>query len=580
MQAYILILVAFGSLLVTAVVRKTQFLSELALVLVGSFISFLPPITEAINSAIPFFPVLSDLPHDQIELNPEVILGFILPPILFSSARSLSVYRFKKVFGSVVSLGIFLPIFTGLCVGFLLMHLFPLYITFPVALVIGACVAPPDAISVVAVGSKIGFPEKIMSTIKGESLINDAASLTLFTTALAMLTGETGGTHGNPLSYFMISLFGGIFVGVLFGFIFRLCRKVLEEPSLISVFTALFPFMTYLVAEHFHCSGVIAVVIVGLISQKNVVRAHYSTRIQETELWKTIDTLIETFVFGYIGLQAHSIYEDLVESTIPNKIEIEVAIICLIVVIISRPAFLFTVNFFQRINIRVISHVIEKVDFTKKRMLNKWVQLRYSNLKRRREYMKNTLLSYRETAVISWCGVRGVITLAAASAVPFFDTAGNEITQHATIQLCGYVITVGTLFIQGPTLSALSKWALTGTKKNERIFENQYIFGRMLISEAANEVIDEMYEDDPELIDKDELRNIWIGVQRPGENAKKHLGTDAIPEFLQDVFERQRKLLKRAVIDGDLEADVANIFLNRMDLRQSLYISKSTGAEE
>lgn len=216
-------------------------------------------------------------------------------------------------------------------------------LTFASALILGAIVAPPDAVTAVAVGRKLGLPKRVMSILTGESLINDAAALALFSVAVA----QVAGTHTFievPVLLFAYSAVLGPLVGAALGYVTLWIRRRLANPALETVQGLMVPFAAFIVAQHMNASGVLAVVVAGFVVGSGTVDAGYQTRLQERYVWKSVDVLLEAFVFAYIGLNLRFVLEDLNDPTDEHNSLILVAVssvVVLVVVLVVRPLWVF-----------------------------------------------------------------------------------------------------------------------------------------------------------------------------------------------------------------------------------------------
>src|SRR6478672_12672901 len=192
----------------------------------------------------------------------------------------------------------------------------------------------------VAVGRKLGLPKKVMAILTGESLINDAAALTLFSVAVA----QVAGTHTfieNPLLLFGYSAVVGPLVGAALGYVTLWIRRRLANPGLETVQGLVVPFAAFICAEEIHASGVLAVVVAGFVVGNGTLGAGYQTRLQERYVWNSVDVLLEAFVFAYIGLHLRFVLEDLREAH-ESLLAVAVAsAIVLLIVLVIRPLSVF-----------------------------------------------------------------------------------------------------------------------------------------------------------------------------------------------------------------------------------------------
>ena len=414
--AELLILLA-GSLAVTAFSRWRGLPAPLLVVAVAIGVSFVPGLPP-------------------IEIDSEVILTVILPPLLYSASLDVSFQDFRQSVVQIRRLGIFLVIFTALVVGVVAYFLIP-DMTLPAAILVGAVVAPPDAVSAAAIGRKLGLPRKVMTVISGESLINDAASLTLVKVFLAIVGGAAL-TIWDDLGIFGLAIGVGVAVGLVLGIIANYVRMRVKDPVVEIVIGLLLPFVAYIVAEELSGSGVLAVVAAGLYVGFNSPKASYSSRLQERPLWAAIDVALEGFVFALIGLQMKTVVTDVADSSRGLAQSVGVAFVVLAVVIVSRPVFIFVTYYWSRLTRRFL--------YKRLRRFRKTPGLRF--LRGRPE----PRMSWQELFVISWTGMRGVVTLAAAVSIPLITTSGKEVPARDTMFLIAFVVTVGTLMLQGLTL--------------------------------------------------------------------------------------------------------------------------------
>lgn len=410
-----LLILLVGSLAVTGFARAWGLPAPLlvtAVALAASFIPGLPP----------------------MEIDSEVILTVILPPLLYSAALDVSWQSFRGSIKQIRRLGIFLVIVTALVVGAVAYFLIP-DMTLPAAILLGAIVAPPDAVSAAAIGRKLGLPRRVMTVLSGESLINDAASLTLVRVFTLIIAG-TSLTIWQDLGIFGLAIGVGLVVGGVLGVLVHWIRMRINDPVVETIMSILLPFVAYILAEHLSGSGVIAVVTAGLYIGYNSPKEGYATRLQERPLWTSIDVILEGFVFALIGLQLNTVVHDLVVSERSLSQTLTAAGVVLVVVILVRPAFVFESYARNRINGRWLRPL--RIKLSRGHPSLRWLR-----------GTAEPKLNWRELTVISWTGMRGVVTLAAAVSVVASPT---EIPAQDTIFIIAFIVTVGTLLLQGLTL--------------------------------------------------------------------------------------------------------------------------------
>ncbi|MGB6183394.1 MAG: sodium:proton antiporter [Rhodococcus sp. (in: high G+C Gram-positive bacteria)] len=320
MDGWLLLLVIVGAVVIAGFAKRLDLQVPLVLVAVGSAASFIP-----------------GLPRPA--LAPDLLLGVILPPLLYSTALRMSFRSFADNFRSIFRLGVGLVAITTVSVGYFSYWLVP-ELTLGAALVLGAVVAPPDAVAAVAVGRKLGLPSRMMAILTGESLVNDAAALTLFTVTVASVTGSRIGVD-SPVVFFLYEVAGGVAVGYALSRLVRFVRGHMADSALETVLGILIPFTAYLAAEQIHASGVLAVVTAGFVLGSAHSSDAITTRIQERHVWPTLDLLLETFVFAFMGLQLKFVLDDISAEGLPVHHIFLYGLLVLALVMAVRPAMLF-----------------------------------------------------------------------------------------------------------------------------------------------------------------------------------------------------------------------------------------------
>jgi Na+/H+ antiporter len=385
-----LLLLLVGSLAVTTLARRANLSPPLLLVAIGLAVSFIP--------GMPRF-----------ELDPQLILVLVLPPLLYSAALESSYLNIKESIRPIALLSVGLVLATTLVVGWVA-HMVVPDLPLAAAFVLGAVIAPPDAVAAVSIGRRLGLPRRAMTILAGESLVNDATALTAYKVAVAVATGTAAFTWSSSVLTFVISAVGGVMIGLIVGIVVHAVRQRIGDGVLESALGMLVPFGTYLLAEQVHASGVLAVVVAGLYLGHNAPRAGYATRLQETAVWRSVDVLLESLVFALIGLQLRSI---LASGQVTWQL-IGAAGIVLVVTIAVRFLWVFPGTYIPRLFKRI----------------------------RNREPDPG----WQTVVVVSWAGMRGVVSLAAASAIP------HQMPGRNIVLLFTFVITVGTLLLHGTTL--------------------------------------------------------------------------------------------------------------------------------
>lgn len=414
-----------------------------------------PLLVTGVALAVAFLPFV---PNPTIDGH--LLLNIVLPPLLYSAALDVSFVSFKRSMPQIRRLGVGLVIVTTAAVGLVAWLLMP-QLTLPGALLLGAIVAPPDAVSAAAIGRKLGLPRRVMSVLSGESLINDATSLTLYRVFAVIIAGATTMTVWDGIWQFVVAVVVGVLVGLIFGAVLHQLRMRISDPVVSGTFGLLAPFGAYAIAEHLLGSGVLAVVAMGLFVGYNSPRTSYTMRQQEKPLWLSADFLLESFVFAYIGLQLPRVMADLGALHVGGALGLSVVV--LVVVLVVRPLFVYPASawgqMWQRFRMKRWNAAVAQGRFAE---AERRYELALANGTRTRqpktaeqvrEQMMEPSLSWRDNAVVSWAGMRGVVTLATALAAA--DLAGLDDAASHVIVVVAFFVTVGTLLLQGLTLPLL-----------------------------------------------------------------------------------------------------------------------------
>jgi CPA1 family monovalent cation:H+ antiporter len=385
-----LIALVLGSLGVTAVCRRFGLSSPLVLVVAGLLASLIPGVAD-------------------VAFDPDVVMLVVLTPLLYSAALGSSYLAIRANLRPIGLLAVGLVAFTTLVVGLVAWWVVP-GLPLAAALVLGAVVAPPDAVSALAVGRRLGLPRRMMTILGGESLANDATALTLFRVFVAVAAG-TGATVLGAAGMFVLAAVGGTAVGLAVGWLVHRIRRRLDDPQVESALGLVVPFGVYLLAESLHSSGVLAVVVAGLYLGYRAPETGYATRLQDQAVWQASDTILESVVFALIGLQLTAV----VRQAGAGVDLIVYGLVVTAAVVLVRPLWVFPATYLPRVLFRGI----------------------------RKNDPRPT---WQWPAVISWSGMRGVVTLAAAFAI------SPEVPGRDTIVFLAFFVTVATLLLHGLTL--------------------------------------------------------------------------------------------------------------------------------
>lgn len=415
--------------------------APLVLVLVGIGIGYLP--------GVPL-----------VEINPEIILLGILPPLLYSAAMNVPFVDFRRNLRPVAGLSVLLVILSALLVGWLL-HLAVPALPFPAAVALGAVISPPDAVAATSIGKRLGLPERIVSILEGESLVNDATSLVLLRTALAAVSGSF--VFWEAAGAFVFSVVAAIGVCLLMGFITVWIRARLNNPVHDTLVSFVVPFVAFIPAEVIGASGVLSVVVTGLYTGYHSVRRFSAiARTNERLNWRTVSFILENGVFLIMGLQLHVLVNEVTDSSFHLGHVALIAGALVLLLIVSRALFVVPLVFLMRGETRrrrakgdEIARLETKLAKNGKAN-NERAQRRLKLMKDRAQadldHEIEQQLGWRDGVVLTWSAMRGVVTLAAAQSI------STDVPYRPQIILIAFLVAVATLLLHGLTLPAVIKW--------------------------------------------------------------------------------------------------------------------------
>lgn len=500
---------------VTAVAGRLRLPAPLVLLVVGIGASFIPWIPE-------------------IHLSADVVLLGLLPPLLYAAAIRSSVVDFRAQAGTIGLLSVGMVVLTALGVGWLVWLLLP--IPFGAAFAFGAVIAPPDAVAATSLARRVGLPRRLVTVLEGESLFNDATAITCL--RVGILTLGAGVSVAQIGLAFLIAAGGGVLIGLLVAWLAGLVRRRVTSPALDNAISLLLPFVAYLPAEQagvgdFHASGVIAVVTAGLIiGHKAPVVQTAQSRLSERMNWTTIQFVLENAVFLLIGLQARWIFADLIATELPAGTVIAVCGAAIGGAIVIR-------------------------------MVMAWV-LRLTLLRRG----SGTERPLAETVLVGWAGMRGVVTLAAAFALP------ETVRYRAVLVFAAMVVTAGTLLLQGLTLPALARrTGLRGPDPREDALQAASVLQKS--SRAALDRLEELIEPTDSAQTLDQLRDrisqrtnaIW---ERLGASSNVETPAEEYRRLRLETLQTERRTVLKIRAHGKIDHEVIDDVLHSLDVEESM----------
>jgi CPA1 family monovalent cation:H+ antiporter len=407
----------------------------------------------------------------QVRLNPDLVFLVVLPPLLFPAALFTSWRDFRANLRPIMLLAVGLVLFTTVAVAYLAEYFF--HLPLAAGFVLGAIISPPDAIAATAIAERLKIPRRIVAIIEGESLVNDATALVAYRLAVvAVATGSYSWAQAG--ADFLLVGAGGILAGLLIGWLAeQFHRRVDDAPIEITV-SLLTPYAAYLLAERLQVSGVLAVVTTGLyLGWRAPLLLSFQTRLRGGPVWEMLEFLLNGLVFILIGLQLPEILSVLSRERIPVHVLVWDAVAVTLAIIVLRILWVIPATYLPR--------------------------LLFKKLRRRDPYPK-----WQHVAIVAWTGMRGVVSLAAALALPEHKADGSPFPGRDLILFLTFVIIFATLVVQGLSLPPLIRWL--GVKDDGAI-EQEEREARLRANQAALARLNELTEPDaPRLEALDRLR--------------------------------------------------------------------------
>ncbi|MDI1460712.1 cation:proton antiporter [Catellatospora sp. KI3] len=451
-----LLVIAVGAVVaivvVNALAHRTGVAAPLLLVAVGVAVSFLP-----------FVPA--------VEVEPEVILAGVLPPLLYSTAVSLPAMDFRRDFTAIGGLSVVLVVITSLLLGLLFSALVPgLGLAGGVA--VGAIVSPTDAVAT-AIAKRLGAPPRVITVLEGEGLLNDASALVLLRSAVAATAAAV--SVADVAGDFLWAVAAAVACGAVVGLVGLKARRRVGGATLSTALSFVVPFAAYLPAERLHASGLVAVVTAGLVT--GVGSARYLSpqdRISERSNWHTVEVLLEGGVFLLMGLELFGLVEHVRDEGDSALTAAGVGVLAAVAVLAVRAAYLApllwslarrarraqarrdaAVELYDAVGRRVTtpgddgtvvlagrSGGPRAVPAARAERIGHAIVRRIADI----DYLASRPLRQQEGILLVWAGMRGVVTLAAAQSLPV------HFPHRSFVVLIAFTVAAGTLLVQGGTL--------------------------------------------------------------------------------------------------------------------------------
>lgn len=414
MTNYTIILILLGLMvLLNVVADRIKIASPIVLIVAGITVGFIP-----------------DMPVPEID--PEIIFLLFLPPLLYDAAFNIHFKDFRENLGTISTLAVGLVFLTTAGVAVLSYYLIP-GMTWPLAFVLGSILAATDAVAAISITRNLGLPKHTVTILEGESLINDASALVAYRFAVAAVMG-TGFVWWKASLTFILLMAGGFLAGLVLGKLLAIILRYVRKSTMaVLAFTLLAPFTTYLIAEELEVSGVIAVVVLGFgVSMLSERQFSATLRAQSKTIWEVIVYLLNGLIFIFIGLEFPVVVRN-----------------------IDSPRFLPYIGYAFLITIVTIAIRMMRVFAQRRRLEKGFRNPKIQNS--RRAITESALLSFQESVIISWSGMRGIVSLAIAIGLPLQLKDGRPFPMRNDIIFIATVVVIITILGQGLLLPGIVK---------------------------------------------------------------------------------------------------------------------------
>ncbi|MFC7930010.1 Na+/H+ antiporter [Streptomyces cinereoruber] len=530
MDALRLVALVAASAAIAGAARRTPVPAPLLLVAAGLAASYVPGVPD-------------------YTLDPHVVLPLILPPLLYTAAVESSYLDLRANVRPVALLSVGYVLFATVAVGWLAYVLVP-DLPLTAALVLGAVIAPPDAVAATAIARKLGLPHRITTILQGESLVNDATAITAYRVALAAAVGEGIGWAGG-VGEFVLAAVGGVGVGLVLMVPIHWLRLHLRDSLLQNTLSLLIPFTAYAAAEEVGASGVLAVVVVGLFLGHRAWQVDFATRLQEEAVWKMVAFILESAVFALIGLQLPYVVQGLGRYGVGEAAGYAVGVF--VAVVLVRFVWVYPATFLPR-----------------------WLSARV----RERE----PGVDWRAPLVVGWAGMRGVVSLAIAFSIPL-AVDGEEFPARNLVLFLTFTTVIGTLVVQGLTLPPLIRLLkLPGRDRYaETLAEAQ---AQSEASRAAEERLDALLADERNALPQplaDRLRTVldrrrnavWERLGAVNETTGE-TADDTYRRLSREMIEAEREVFVRLRDERRIDDEMMRVLLRRLDLEEAAAYREET----
>lgn len=496
-----------------------------------------PALMVLLGAAVAVIPGLPD----GVDLDPELILPLFLPPLLYATAQRTSWAMFRARWRTIVLLAVALVVATIAAVAGAAWLLVP-GIGLTAAVALGAMVAPPDPVAVEAVAGRVRIPRRLLSVLQAEGLFNDATALVVFQAAVLATVERHTLVGGELILSFVAGALGAIVLGIVVAWLARRLMDRVDDTVGRSALTLVLPFAVYVAAEEVHASGVVAVVVLALQLRSSVGPDESAERLVQRSFWSVVELLVTGIAFGLIGLELRGVVDAAGERLG------EMLLHALVVV-----AVVFAV--------RAV-----------------WMAGALVAIRSRPIDATGAPRTGREAVVLTWCGMRGLATLALALSIPHALADGSEFPARVEIVLIACTVLVATLLVPGFTLPVLVKaLGIAGDADAEEKAEREIT--RRAREAALRTLAEFRAEAPPELAEALDNRFARFGGLLRGdpetEEDRARLATvkkarDLLTRVQAEALAAARAEVLAARREPGTDPEAADRVLHRLDLRSVL----------
>lgn len=484
----------------------------------------------------------------RIELAPEFVLLVILPPVIYTAGVSMSWREFRSNLRPIVLLAFGAVVFTTCAIAAAVHYV--LGLDWTTGFVLGAIVAPPDVVAPLAIARRLGIPRRLSVVLEGEGLANDATALILYRFAvIAVATGNFSLVQATET--FALIVGGEIIYGIAIGWISLRLRRWARDPHVEITLSLMTPYAAYWLPEHFGGSGVLATVAAGLyVSWRGPLLISSATRLQGVFFWDLVIYLIEGFVFLVTGLQARTLIET--AQDLPFRTIIVATLLTAAIAILARFVWVFPVTYLPHLFLRS---------------------------RRGAEVAP----SWQTVFVLSFTGVRGIVSLAAALALPLTTESGAAFPHRELILFVTFGVVILTLVGLGSTLPLIVRALGLGRLRDAELHDEQAAerAARRRTAEHANQRIDALLQAHD--LSPDVLTLIKSRYQSRLDLLSSAMEDTAIEARLQlrmALIEEERVILHDMLQRGEITDESRRRIEHELDLEEAGFRNRSAESSQ